>query len=296
VATPPVPDESVPHPGVPAPGVPAPGVPEPAVPEPADGPTGRPVAVVTGATAGIGAAFARELAAQGYDLILVARGADRLAATAAELSARHGIAARPLPADLTTDAGCALVEARLADGVELLVNNAGHSLHTAFVKATVAQEEQLLALNVHAVMRLTKAAVVPMMARRHGAVVNVSSASAFAAVMPGSTYPASKAWVNAFTESVALSVRPYGVRLLTLCPGYTRTEFHDRQGIDTGKIPGFLWLDADDVVRAALRDLRKGKLVSIPDWRYKTAVFAMRHAPRALVHRAARDGRGRIGQ
>jgi short-subunit dehydrogenase len=247
----------------------------------------RPVALVTGATAGIGAAFARALAAQGYDLVLVARDADRLAGIAAELADRHGVRAQALPADLASDAGCALVEARLAEGVQLLVNNAGRSLHTSFVKATVEQEEQLLALNVHAVMRLTKAAVLPMIERRHGAVINVSSASAFAAVMPGSTY--------AFTESVALSVRPYGVRLLTLCPGYTRTEFHDRQGIDTGAMPGFLWLDADDVARAALRDLRKGKLVSVPDWRYKTAVFAMRHAPRALIHRAARDGRGRIG-
>ncbi len=263
-------------------------------PVPAE-PAARPVALVTGATAGIGAAFARALAAQGHDLVLVARDADRLAGIAVELADRHGVRAQALPADLASDAGCALVEARLAQGVQLLVNNAGRSLHTSFVKATVEQEEQLLALNVHAVMRLTKAAVLPMIERRHGAVINVSSASAFAAVMPGSTYPASKAWVNAFTESVALSVRPYGVRLLTLCPGYTRTEFHDRQGIDTGAMPGFLWLDADDVARAALRDLRKGKLVSVPDWRYKTAVFAMRHAPRALIHRAARDGRGRIG-
>jgi len=135
-----------------------------------------------------------------------------------------------------------------------------------------------------------------MIEARRGAVINVSSVSAFAAVMPGSTYPATKAWVNAFTESVALSVRPYGVRLLTLAPGYTRTEFHQRQGIDTSKIPDMLWLDADTVVRTALRDLEKGRILSVPDWRYRAAVFAMRHAPRALVHRVARDGRGRIGR
>jgi len=226
----------------------------------------------------------------------VARDAARLAAVAEELTARFGVRAEPLPADLATTAGCALVEQRLAGGVELLVNNAGRSLHTSFVRATVEQEEQLLALNVHAVMRLTKAAVVPMVAARRGGIINVSSASAFATMMPGSTYPATKSWVNAFTESVALSVRPFGVRLLTLCPGYTRTEFHDRQGIDTSKMPGFLWLDADDVARVALRDLRKGRLLSVPTWRYKAAVFAMRHAPRTLLQRAARDGRGRIGQ
>jgi short-subunit dehydrogenase len=265
-----------------------------AIPVPAE--SARPVALVTGATAGIGAAFTRALAGEGYDLVLVARDADRLAGCAAELTGRHGVTAEALPADLSTPAGCDVVAERLAGGVDLLVNNAGRSLHTSFVQATVEQEEQLLALNVHAVMRLTKAALPPMIERRRGAIINVSSASAFAAVMPGSTYPATKAWVNAFTESVALSVRQYGVRLLTLCPGYTRTEFHQRQGIDTSRMPGFLWLDADDVARVALRDLRKGRLLSVPDWRYKTAVFAMRHAPSRLVRRAARDGRGRIGR
>ncbi len=257
--------------------------------------TGRRTAVVTGATAGIGAAFARQLAEQGYDLVLVARSADRLAGIATELADRFGIQATPLPADLATPAGCALVEQRLAEGVDLLVNNAGRSLHTSFLRATNEQEEELLALNVHAVLRLTKAALAPMVAARHGAIINVSSASAFATMMPGSTYPASKAWVNAFTESVALSVRPYGVSLLTLCPGYTRTEFHDRQGIDTSKMPAALWLEADDVARIALRDLRKGRLLSVPSARYKAAVFAMRHLPRGLIQRAARDGRGRIG-
>jgi uncharacterized protein len=226
----------------------------------------------------------------------VARDAPRLAGVAAQLSQEYGVSAQALPADLSTTDGCAIVEQRLAEGVDLLVNNAGRSLHTSFLRASTEQEESLLALNVHAVMRLTKAALRPMVDARRGAIINVSSASAFAAVMPGSTYPASKAWVNAFSESVALSVRPFGVRLLTVAPGYTRTEFHDRQGIDTSKMPGFLWLDADDVVRVALRDLDKGRILSVPDWRYKVAVFAMRHAPRRLVRRAARDGRGRVGQ
>jgi short-subunit dehydrogenase len=134
-----------------------------------------------------------------------------------------------------------------------------------------------------------------MVARQRGAVINVSSVSGFAAVMPGSTYPASKAWVTNFSESVGLAVRRYGVRVMALCPGYTRTEFHDRAGIDMSRIPDWLWLAADDVARDGLRDLRRGKYVSVPNWRYKAAVFGMRHAPRGLFHRVASDSRGRIG-
>jgi short-subunit dehydrogenase len=135
-----------------------------------------------------------------------------------------------------------------------------------------------------------------MVARRRGAVINVSSVTGFAALMPGSTYPATKAWVTNFTESTAQSVRRFGVRVMALCPGYTRTEFHQRAGIDMSKTPDFLWLDADTVVREGLRDLRRGKMVSVPDWKYKTMVFAVRHLPRPLVRRVARDTRGRIGR
>ena len=260
-------------------------------------PEGRRTALVTGATSGLGAAFARRLAATGHDLVLVARDAQRLAASADDLTAAHGVTVAVLSADLATEEGRAPVEARLADPerpVDLLVNNAGMTLNRAFLRSDGAAEERLLQLNVHAVMRLTLAALPAMVERGRGAVVNVSSASGFAAVMPGSTYPASKAWVTNFTESVGLSVRPLGVRVMALCPGYTRTEFHQRAGVDMSRTPGFLWLDADEVVRAGLRDLERGRLVSIPDWRYKIAVFGMRHAPRGLLRRAARDTRGRI--
>jgi short-subunit dehydrogenase len=252
-------------------------------------------AVVTGATAGIGAAFARRLAAEGYDLVLVARTGDRLVAVAEELATAHGVATRTLPADLSTPDGCAEVEEQLRDPgrpVDLLVNNAGVSLNTSVLRSTVEEETRLLHLNVHAVLRLTKAALPAMMERRRGDVVNVSSVSGFGAVMPGSTYPASKAWVTNFSESVAPVARRYGVRVMALCPGYTRTEFHDRQGIDTRGMPGWLWLDADEVVRDGLRDLRRGRSLSVPDWRYKAAVFGLRHAPVRLLRRVARDTRG----
>ena len=254
----------------------------------------RPVALVTGATAGIGAAFARELAAEGHDLVLVARDQARLEALAAELGG-----AEVLPADLSTPEGCDLVAGRLADPgrpVDVLVNNAGMSLNTPFPRSTVEQEELLLRLNVHAVMRLTLAALPAMTARGRGDIINVSSVSGFAAMMPGSTYPASKAWVTNFSESTGQLVRPKGVRVMALCPGYTRTEFHDRAGIDMSKTPPWLWLDAGRVVRDGLRDLRKGKLVSVPDWKYKMVVFGVRHAPQGLMRRVAGSTRRRIGR
>lgn len=268
------------------------------VQRPADGRAARRSALVTGATSGIGAAFAERLAASGHDLVLVSRDAERLGRVADDLRARHGVEVAVLPADLATDGGCTAVEARLRDGdpVDLLVNNAGMSLNRAFLRSSADDEERLLRLNVTAVMRLTHAALPGMVRRRHGAIVNISSVSGFAAVMPGSTYPASKAWVTNFTESVGLSVRRFGVRVMALCPGYTRTEFHSRAGIDMSKTPAWLWLDADRVVRDGLRDLARGKLVSVPDWRYKAAAFGMRHAPRRLLQRVAKDTRGRIGR
>ncbi|MEU8295985.1 SDR family oxidoreductase [Micromonospora sp. NPDC048909] len=255
-------------------------------------------ALVTGATAGIGAAFARRLAADGSHLVLVARDAARLGELAAELTGRHGREVETIAADLSTDDGSAVVERRLTGGspIDLLVNNAGISLNKPFLRSSVEDEARLLRLNVHAVMRLTLAALGPMTERRNGAVINVSSVAGFAAVMPGSTYSASKAWVTNFSESVGQSARPFGVRVMALCPGYTRTEFHQRAGINMSKTPEWMWLRADDVVEGALRDLRKGKLVSVPAWKYKLAVAGLRHAPQRLLHAVARDTRGRIGR
>jgi short-subunit dehydrogenase len=261
-------------------------------------PSDRPVALVTGATAGIGAAFVRRLAADGYDLVLVARDGERLAKFATELTGRHGGGVEVLAADLATDAGCAAVEERLrrSPAVDLLVNNAGISLNAPFLRSTAEDEERLLRLNIHAVMRLTLAVLPGMTERRRGSVINVSSVAGFGPVMPGSTYSASKAWVTNFSESVALSVRRFGVRVMALCPGYTRTEFHGRAGIDMSKTPPWLWLQADEVVDGGLRDLAKGRYVSVPDWKYKTAVFALRHMPRRILQSAMRDTRGRIGR
>ncbi len=257
-----------------------------------------PTALVTGATAGIGAAFARRLALARYDLVLVARNSGRLADIAAELTDRWTVAVEPLTADLSTVDGCARVETRLAEPerpIDLLVNNAGISLHSSFTRNTVEDEERLLSLNVRAVMRLTHAALGPMVSRRSGAVVNLSSVAGFAVVSPGSTYPASKAWVTSFSQSIGQSVRRRGVKVMALCPGFTHSEFHDSAGIDLSHLPSFAWLNADEVVEAGLRDLRHGKLVSIPTARYKVATAALTHLPRSVLHRVPNLG-GRGGR
>ena len=248
------------------------------------------LALVTGASSGIGAAFARALAAEGYDLVVVARDSQRLAEHGGELAAKHGVTVTPLPADLTTADGRAVVEQRLADPatpVDLLVNNAGMALNQSFLRSTPEDLDKLLALNIGAVQRLTRAALPGMIERGRGDVVNSSSVAGFMA-MGGSTYAASKAWVTNFSESVGLAVRKRGVRVMALCPGFTRTEFQQRAGIDRGGVPRWLWLSADKVVRDGLRDLRRGRLVSVPDWRYRTAVFGLRYGPRGLIQRRAR--------
>jgi hypothetical protein len=257
----------------------------------------RRTALVTGGTSGIGAAFARRLAADSYDLVLVARDQRRLRERAGALAREFGVAVEVLPADLATEEGVGAVAERLAGqgGVDLLVNNAGLTLNRSFLRSDPEAEERMLRLNVHAVMRLTLAALPGMVSRGHGGVINVSSVAGFAVTMPGSTYSATKAWVNNFTESVAASVRPYGVRMMALCPGYVRTEFHQRAGIDMSRTPRALWLDADRVVEDALRAFHRGRVIRVVDWRYRTVVAAMRFVPGRLVRAVARDTRGRIG-
>lgn len=253
-----------------------------------------PTALVTGATAGIGAAFARRLAVEFHDLVLVARDPDRLAEHAEALRGEHGVEVEVLAADLTTDEGCAAVERRLSDAarpVDLLVNNAGIGLPGSFLRNPVEDEERLLRLNVRAVMRLTHAALAVMVERRRGDVVNVSSVAGFGPVSPGSSYSASKAWVTNFSESMHAAVRAKGVRVVALCPGFVRTEFHQRAGIPTGGINDRMWLDADDVARAALADLRRGRAVSTPSVQYKVLGGLVRHVPRPLFRRVIGTGR-----
>jgi len=253
----------------------------------------RPVALVTGASSGIGAEFARQLAARGLDLVVVARDADRLGELAAELSAAHGVEVSVMPADLVDDVQLRVVEQRLRAGVDLLVNNAGFGNHGDFAEIDVEAEEAAVRLNVLAVVRLTHAAVGSMTRRGKGAVINVSSVAGLVPGLPNATYGASKAFVTAFSESLHEQLRDRGVRVMALCPGYTHTEFHERAGIDMSTSPDLLWMDADAVVRAALRDLAANKAVSVPGALYKTVAMLTRLAPRALTRRTA--GRIRRG-
>jgi uncharacterized protein len=245
-------------------------------------------ALITGPTAGIGQAFARRLAADGHDLVLVARNVGRLRSLADDLGAAHGVDAEVLPADLADTADCARVEERLRDPdrpVDLLVNNAGYALNTRFVDSRIEDQDLQLEVLVRAVLRLTHAAVGPMVARGRGAIVNVASVAAFATFGP---YSAHKAWVTVFSESLARELAPTGVRVMALCPGFVRTEFHERAKMDVGRIPDWMWLDADALVAEALSDLRKGVARSVPDLRYKVITSVLRHAPRPVLTAAAK--------
>ncbi|MFI9720443.1 SDR family NAD(P)-dependent oxidoreductase [Streptomyces sp. NPDC052396] len=244
-------------------------------------------ALITGATAGIGAAFARRLAADGHDLILVARDEKRLHEHATELHDRHRVEAEVLRADLSQEEGIAAVEARLSDRkrpVDLLVNNAGFGNKGRFLEVPVADELTMLRVHCEAVLRLTMAAARGMRERRRGGVVNVASVAAF---VPRGTYGASKAWVVQFTQGAARDLAGSGVRLMALCPGFVRTEFHQRAGMGTDNIPGWMWLDADRLVDAALRDLARGKSLSVPDPRYKALTGLSKLVPRGALGRVS---------
>jgi uncharacterized protein len=247
-----------------------------------------PRALITGGSSGIGLALARRLAETGYDLVLVARDAARLTSTADALRASHGVTVEELPADVSSLAGCRLVETRLEradDPVDLLINSAGHGVRRPFLANSVEAEIELLNVHVRATLRLCHAAGRAMSARGTGAIINVSSVGGW---VPRGTYSAHKAWVTTFSEALHGQLRGSGVRVMALAPGFVRTEMHQRMGIPNLQMASWAWLDADDVARIALRDLEKGAAVSVPSARYKAFALILRHAPRRLVIPAAR--------
>ena len=256
--------------------------------------TARPLALITGASAGIGAAYARRLAAEGYDLLLVARRTDRLKDLAAELANRHGVRAEPLPADLTSDADLKVVEARIEreDHLEFLLNNAGFGVSGRFYEAPLESQDSMHRLHILATLRLSHAALRRMTARGRGALVNVSSVAGFIA-RPGTvSYHATKAWMNSFTEGLYLELKQARspVRAQALCPGYTLTEFHDVMGSDRNKVPASMWTPVEKVVDASLEGLKHNKLFVVPGWRYKFIVALLRLLPRPLLHAGSSIG------
>ena len=247
----------------------------------------RPLALITGASAGIGAVFARRLAGRGHDLILVARREDKLRGLAAELEAAHGVRCEVLAADLVSDAGQARVAERIAAvPLDLLVNNAGFGARGYFHESDPALPEQMHRLHVLATLRLTHAALRGMVARGRGGIINVSSVAGFFATPGGACYSATKAWMNTFTEGIWLELRMLGspVKVQALCPGFTYSEFHDVLGVDRGKVAGPLWLTADFVVDESLRGLDRGKLYVVTGWIYRLIVAFAKIAPAPLVH------------
>ncbi len=241
------------------------------------------IALVTGGTSGIGATFARILAGHGDDLVLVARNSERLEAMATGISRAYGVQVEVIAADLADRMEVQRVVSRITDPdrpIDLLVNNAGFGVHSALTNPDTSAHEHALDVMCRAVLILAGAAGRTMRDRGRGAIINVSSTAGF--VTMGS-YSAVKAWVTTYTEGLAIELAGSGVTVTALCPGWVRTEFHQRAGIRTGKIPSLGWVDADELVRDCLHDVDRGKVISIPTRRYKIAIGLARVAPRGVI-------------
>lgn len=259
----------------------------------------RPLACVTGASAGLGKVFAKQLAERGFDLLLVARDVDRLTALADELSLLHGISATAYQADLSRDEPMRGLAEKLAkeERLMVLVNNAGFGTKGKLANRPVSEQATMLELHVMAPMLLTRAVVPKMIERREGFVITVASVASFTASMGNVNYCATKAYQRVFMEGLAMELVGTGVRVQALCPGFTHTEFHDRMQIDkTQGIPAWVWLSAEDVVRDSLENaFGHGSTVVIPNWKYKMIVLMLRYMPLWLRRMMQeRYGRARV--
>ena len=257
----------------------------------------RPLAVVTGPTAGIGRAFAQRLAASGHDLLLVSRDRARLTALADEFGASYAVHAEAHATDLADDGALRELATRLAalPRVDVLVNNAGFGTHAHIVGGDADAEARMVTVHCTAPLRLAQAVLPGMVARRAGAVINVASIAAFAPNGQYATYSATKAFLQMLSEGMAAEVAASGVKVQALCPGFTRTEFHARMGPSgsamAARIPNALWMTADAVVDTSLRALTRGGPVTVvPGLGYRALVALLRHAPlRALGWGARRS-------
>lgn len=243
----------------------------------------RRTALITGATAGIGESFSRLLAQEGFDLILIARDKARLEERARDLGRMHPkLRIETLRADLTVEADIERVESRVSRGVDVLINNAGFGINKSFMKSSILSERELLKVLVETPMRLTHHAIPSMLQKGEGVIINVSSVASFIA---GGTYSAAKSYLTVLSESLQSELKGTGLKVLALCPGFTRTEFHQRGRMRMNGLPEFLWLSADLVTEIAWRDVHRGKAISIPGWQYKILMLVLRLLPRPLVRR-----------
>jgi uncharacterized protein len=245
-------------------------------------------ALITGGTSGIGAAFARALAARGDDLVLVARNADRLADMATEVKERYAVSVETIVADLAIRSDVIGIAERLASieqPTDLLVSNAGFGIRTKLTEADTTPHEQAIDVMIRAVLMLGAAAGRAMRQRGTGTIINVSSTAGFVAM---GSYSAIKAWVTTYSESLANELHGTGVKVVALCPGWVRTEFHERAEINIGSIPQLLWLDADRLVADCLKDADAGKVISIPSKRYKVLMTICEHLPHRTLRAISR--------
>ncbi|HIA14245.1 MAG TPA: SDR family oxidoreductase [Nitrospirales bacterium] len=245
-------------------------------------------AVITGASSGIGKAFAERLARDGYDVVLVARRRERLESLATVLRDTYGRRVDVLSADLTSPSDLTLVEQNIRDdsSLELLVNNAGFGKIGAYGDLDLDVEDEEIRLNILALVRLTHAAIPGMVARHRGAIINVSSIVAFLPVPFLATYSATKAYVNSFTEAIHEELKGTGVKIQALCPGRTHTEFHERAGINTKNHPS-KGMEPESVVNASLRALQRDKVICVPGITNRVTACIMSLLPRALLRKAA---------
>jgi uncharacterized protein len=245
-------------------------------------------ALITGGTSGIGAAFARALAARGDDLVLVARKADRLSDMATELKERYAVSVETIVADLAVRSEVLGVAERLASveqPIDLLVNNAGFGVRSKLTTADTTPHEHAIDVMIRAVLILSAAAGRAMRQRGAGTIINVSSTASFVTM---GNYSAIKAWVRYYTEGLANELRGTGVKVTALCPGWVRTEFHERANINIAPIPSLMWLDADRVVADCLADAAAGKVISIPSKRYQLMITICEHLPHRTLRAVSR--------
>ena len=240
-------------------------------------------ALITGGTAGIGAAFARAFAGRGTALVLVARNPERLDETAAQFRREYGVEVETLVADLSDREAQQRVADRLessTDPVDVFVNNAGFSVKSSLLEEDLSQHDLGFEVMIRAVLKLGGAAGRGMSRRGRGWIINVGSVSA---LVTQNNYSAIKAWVGNYSESLGVQLAGTGVQVTALMPGWVRTEFHSRAGIKGSSIPGVLWLDADRLAEDCLRDVARGKPVSIPSKRWKLIAAVLRTTPRGIV-------------
>jgi len=248
-------------------------------------------ALVTGATAGIGESFTRLLAENNYNIILVARDLPRMQERARDLETRFKVSTHVIQADLATDDGCAIVEKYITSNqIDVLINNAGFGLNKAFTMSELVAEQQMMDVLVRTPMRLMHSALPGMKERDKGIVINVSSVAGYIA---GGSYSAAKSYLTVISESLNTELAATNVKVSALCPGFTRTEFHQRARMSMKGLPNFMWINSDDLVAQSWSDALKGKAVSIPGWQYQLLVFVIQTLPRTLIRKVGMNLRAK---